>query len=160
MREERIKELIEKYKLQPHPEGGFYSETYRSSEMVDTKNGQRNLMTVIYFLLTSADISRFHVIESDELWFHHEGSDLTIHILNASGYQKLLLGNSHQAAQSQHLVQKRNIFGSTIDTYGSYVLVSCVVAPGFDFDDFKLMSKKELLDNYPDYFEIIERLGH
>lgn len=160
MREERVKELIEKYKLQPHPEGGFYSETYRSSDMVETKNGRRNLMTVIYFLLTSADISRFHVIESDELWFHHEGSDLTIHILKASGYEKKLLGKSHCSAQPQHMVQKRNIFGSTLDTPGSYALVSCVVAPGFDFNDFKLVSKKELLEKYPDYCEIIERLGH
>jgi uncharacterized protein len=153
----RIVELVNNLGLVPHPEGGFYSETYRSVEFISTLNGERNLMTAIYFLLTSKNVSRFHVIKSDELWFHHEGDDLTIHILNDKGYETKHLGKTLNA-QPQQLVCAGEIFGSTVDVEDGYALVSCVVAPGFDFVDFKLFETQELLKLYPSNKEIIERL--
>jgi predicted cupin superfamily sugar epimerase len=155
----RIQQLISQLNLQPHPEGGYFAETYRAEESIDTQNGQRNLMTAIYFLLTSDDISRFHVIQSDELWFHHEGSDLSVHVLDETGHQILRVGKNHPDARAQQLVPAGKIFGSTVNEPHSYALVSCVVAPGFDFRDFKLMDKSELLEKYPDFPEIIARLG-
>lgn len=155
----RIQQLIAQLNLQPHPEGGYFAETYRSDEGINTKNGERNLMTAIYFLLTSSDISRFHVIASDELWFHHEGSDLSVHVLDELGHHILPLGKNGSNALAQQLVPAGKIFGSTVDEPDTYALVSCVVAPGFDFRDFKLMDKAELLEKYPDFPEIIERLG-
>jgi uncharacterized protein len=155
----RIQQLITQLNLQAHPEGGYFAETYRAVESIDTKNGERNLMTAIYFLLTSNDVSRLHVIASDELWFHHEGSDLSVHILDESGHQILPLGGKSLEARPQQLVPAGKIFGSTVDEPDSYALVSCVVAPGFDFIDFKLLDKAELLEKYPDFPEIIERLG-
>jgi len=155
----RIQELITQLNLQAHPEGGYYAETYRAAEGINTKNGERNLMTAIYFLLTSNDVSRFHVIASDELWFHHEGSDLSVHILDESGHQILPLGRKSADARPQQLVPAGKIFGSTVDEPNAYSLVSCVVAPGFDFRDFKLLDKAELLEKYPDFPEIIARLG-
>ncbi len=156
---ERIQTLIQELQLKPHPEGGYYAETYRSSENIETKNGERSLMTVIYFLLTSQDVSRFHVIESDEHWFHHEGADLSIHVLDETGYQLLTLGKNSTNAKPQQCVPKRKIFGSTVDSDETYALVSCVVAPGFDFADFKLLSKETLLAQFPKQTEIIARLG-
>jgi uncharacterized protein len=153
----RIDELVNNLGLVPHPEGGFYRETYRSVEFISTLNGERNLMTAIYFLLTSKNVSRFHVIKSDELWFHHEGDDLTIHVLNEMGYETKHLGKSIDA-QPQQLVSAGEIFGSTVDAKEGYALVSCVVAPGFDFLDFKLFETQELLKLYPLNKEIIERL--
>jgi uncharacterized protein len=157
--QQRIQQLISQLNLQAHPEGGYFAETYRASENINTTNGERNLMTSIYFLLTSQDVSRFHVIQSDELWFHHEGSDLSVHVLDETGHQILRVGKNHPDARAQQLVPAGKIFGSTVDEPDSYALVSCVVAPGFDFRDFKLLDKAELLEKYPDFPEIIARLG-
>lgn len=154
----RIQELIEKYNLQPHPEGGYYAEIYRSKKQINTEFGSRNLMTSIYFLLTSADVSRFHVIKSDELWFHHEGSDLSVHMLDENGHQILRLGKNHIEAKAQQFVPAGKIFGSTVDQEDAYALVSCVVAPGFDFADFQLCRKEELLEKYTNNSDIIDRL--
>ena len=77
-KQERINELIEKLALLPHPEGGYYKETYRSSETID---GEQALMTSILFLLTSDSPSHFHRIQSDEHWYFHEGSPLTVHVI-------------------------------------------------------------------------------
>jgi len=154
----RIEYLIETLKLRPHPEGGYYGEVYRSELPISTQNGERSLMTSIYFLLTSKDVSRFHVIASDELWFHHEGSDLTVHMLDEYGHSELKLGTQDAAARPQQLVPAGKIFGSTVDSPDSYALVSCVVAPGFDFRDFKLFERTELLNKFPEHETIISRL--
>jgi uncharacterized protein len=157
---ERVKFLVENLQLSPHPEGGFYKETYRSSQSKETPSGERNLLTSIFFLLTSENVSRFHRIKSDELWYFHEGSSLTVHLLNESGYRKLNLGN--QMFNSHTLpfgtVKAGTIFGSTVDDPNSYALVSCAVAPGFDFRDFELFKTEELLRLFPTNEEIIHRL--
>lgn len=157
---ERIAFLVDKLQLSPHPEGGFYSETYRSNETIDTLSGKRNLSTAIYFLLTSEQVSKFHRIKSDELWFFHEGSKLTIHILNELGHQQLSLGNptALTATYPQHLVTANTVFGSSVDEPESYALVSCVVAPGFDFADFELFKREELTTLFPQAEQIIRKL--
>ncbi|MDR7128742.1 putative cupin superfamily sugar epimerase [Algoriphagus sp. 4150] len=157
---DRIAFLVEKLQLSPHPEGGFYSETYRSGDRISTDSGKRNLTTAIYFLLTSENVSKFHRIKSDELWFFHEGSNLTIHTLTEVGHQQYSLGypSSNAKTVPQHLVPANTIFGSTVDEPNSYALVSCVVAPGFDFRDFELFSYNDLTIPFPDYESIIRRL--
>lgn len=156
---DRIEELIEKLNLRPHPEGGFYSETYRSSLGIETNNGQRSLAMSIYFLLTSSDVSKFHSIAGEEIWFHHEGSPLTVHLLSDNGYEKLLVGPVGQKGhQPQQLVPEGAIFGSTVDGENSYALVSCVVAPGFDFRDFMMCSGEELLGKWPEHADIVKQL--
>lgn len=157
--DERVDFLVKFLDMLPHPEGGFYKETYRSTEDMDTKNGKRSLCTVIYFLLRSADVSRFHRIQSDEHWFWHEGSPVTIHLLQKNAHNKLPLGPADKGRQfPQQLVKALTIFGSTVDQPDSYALVSCVVAPGFDFRDFELFSSEQLLKEYPVEEEIIRRL--
>lgn len=155
----RIKELVEQLQLKPHPEGGYFAETYRSDWEVSTDHGSRSLMTCIYFLLTSDNSSKFHQIKSDEMWFFHEGSPLTVHVLSDCGYEKLLVGPSDQEGHLPYqLVKSGVIFGSTVDQEDSYSLVSCVVAPGFDFQDFKLFTAEELLEKWPEYQNIIYQL--
>ncbi|WP_297338334.1 cupin domain-containing protein [Algoriphagus sp.] len=152
----RITQLVEELAMKPHPEGGFYVETYRSPETIMTANGERSLMTVIYFLLRSEDVSHFHRIQSDEHWFWHEGSPLTVHVLNHSGYEMLQLGPiGRRNCKPQQLVPAKMIFGSTVDETNSYALVSCVVAPGFDFKDFELLKRKDLLTQFPGNEKII-----
>ena len=150
-----IKQLIQNFDLIPHPEGGFYKETYRS----EIDFGERKLMTAIYFLLTSENVSNFHRIKSDELWFHHAGSPLIVHTLTEDGHQQHLVGNPLiPNMKSQFLVSKDTIFGSTVSEENSYSFVSCVVAPGFDFNDFELFTKAQLLKEYPAEEKIIEIL--
>jgi hypothetical protein len=157
---ERVKFLVEHLQLSPHPEGGFYKETYRSTETLLSENGERNLLTSIYFLLTSENISKFHRIKSDELWYFHEGNNLTVHLLDEAGYQKLKLGQSKTDSDCRPfgLVKANTIFGSTVDESDGYALVSCAVAPGFDFKDFELLSQSELLNQFPEQVDIILKL--
>jgi len=153
-----IEQLITSMGLLPHPEGGFYKETYRSAATV--KDGSRNLATAIYFLLTSKDVSRFHRIKSDELWFHHAGSPLIVHVLDEQGHHQNLIGNLPEAGiYPQFLVPKDTVFGSSVVEADSYALVSCVVAPGFDFADFELFSTDKLLEMYPGNDAIIRKLS-
>ncbi len=156
---ERIEQLVSELNLLPHPEGGFYKETYRSIDLVKTPNGERNLCTVIYFLLTSENVSKFHRIQSDEHWFWHEGSPLTIHVLDENGHQKLSLGPINGTGSfPQQLVLAEKIFGSTVDEKDRFALVSCVVAPGFDFSDFELFTENQLVELFPYALEIIKKL--
>jgi hypothetical protein len=156
-KEKIIAEFVEKLDMKPHPEGGFYSETYRSDERIEGKD--RDLMTAIYFLLTSGNVSRFHRIKSDELWFWHAGSPLTVHTLDEKGHTEHLVGMDLSNGEvPQLLVKKDTIFGSSVNVENGFSLVSCVVAPGFDFADFELFTKEELLPQFPDCEEIIARL--
>ena len=152
-----IESIIEKLHLQPHPEGGYYKETYRS---IDTcLDDSRNLQTAIYFLLTSDNVSHFHRIKSDEIWYFHAGSPLIVHTLTEKGHTQHLVGNDLLAGQTpQLLVPKDTIFGSSVLEKDSYSLVSCSVAPGFDFADFELFSKEELMQDYATFEEIIDLL--
>ena len=157
MSDSKLQELIEKLELLTHPEGGYYKETYRSDESIPGK--ERDLLTSIYFVLTSDNVSRFHRIKSDELWYFHFGSAVTVHTLDEKGHTQNLLGNNFENGEQPFLLVKAStIFGSSVDLPGGYALVSCAVAPGFDFRDFELFSTEELLAKYPDHKEIIERL--
>ncbi len=156
----KINKLVNTFNLIEHPEGGWYKETYRSSVNTNTKNGERSLLTSIYFLLSSANQSHFHKIESDEIWFYHEGSPLSVHTISPDGeYTILKVGlNLDNGEHPQVLVPKGTIFGSTVDESNSYSFVSCAVAPGFDFNDFYLHTRKELLEAFPEHENIINRL--
>ena len=152
----RIAELVQTLELQPHPEGGFYKETYRSA----LKNQEeQSLMTSIYFLLTSDSPSHFHRIQSDEHWYFHEGNPLSIHLLTDNGLETIELGLDLSKNQTPNALVKGNtIFGSEIQTGNGYALVSCVVSPGFDFSTFELFTKEDLLPKFSAHKTLIERL--
>ena len=148
---------VDQLGLLPHPEGGFYKETYRSFEK--TAFPERSLCTCIYFLLTSENVSRFHRIKSDEHWFYHAGSPLTVHMLTEKGHEQLPIGTNLEAGQTPFAtVPKNTIFGSSVQAENSYSLVSCVVAPGFDFADFELFERDFLLQAFPGNENIILKL--
>lgn len=152
-----MKHIIERFNMHAHPEGGYYSETYRSE--MEIPGLKRNLMTSIYFLLPSDKVSHFHRIKSDELWFFHSGSPLIVHTLDENGHTEHLLGNDLEAGQQpQILVRANTIFGSSVVEENSYSLVSCVVAPGFDFRDFELFETDALMSEFPTSEDIIRRL--
>lgn len=144
-----------------HPEGGWYKELYRSSIITKNKeNEDRSILTSIYFMLTDKNCSNFHTIKSDELWYYHSGSGFTVHCISPDGeYYTLKIGpNFAEGEVFQAIVPKGTIFGSTVEKKDSYSMVGCAVAPGFDFADFKLFSRNELLEKYPKHKTIINRL--
>ncbi len=165
---ERIKELIQKLELQPHPEGGYFKETYRSTgkidkaELDDSFSGSRNFSTCIYFLLTSDMFSAFHRIKQDEIWHFYEGSPIELHTISKDGFHsKFLIGGDFISQQTPQLVvHAHNYFAARIIEDDSYALVGCTVAPGFDFDDFMLPSRQELVSRFPEHEQLITRFTH
>ncbi|NEZ46229.1 cupin domain-containing protein [Clostridium niameyense] len=155
------KYFIEKLDMIKHPEGGYYKESLISNEIINVNNGkkQRRLWTSIYFLLQTGDVSHFHKLESDEMWYYHGGSSLTIYMIDMEGnlITKKLGLNIDKGEDPQVLVPKGFIFGSAMNNEG-YALVGCMVSPGFNFEDFKLFSREKLLKLYPEHSDIIFKL--
>lgn len=149
---------IEKLGLQAHPEGGYFRELYRSDLTQTFEMGQRNLATSIYFLLCQEEKSHFHQLTSDELWYFHAGGPASVHIFDHSGYRNVHLGLDLEAGQlPQILLPRKCIFAAEVLDKSNYTLTGCVVAPGFDFQDFRLVPKRELLADFPEYAALIER---
>jgi predicted cupin superfamily sugar epimerase len=159
-------QLIEKYNLQPHPEGGYYARIYCSDEQIAAAHlpkrftGDRFISTAIYFLLQGKDFSAFHRIKSDELWHFYAGSGLHIYVIHPNGEGELLkLGNDLKNGFSfQHVVKAGCWFASKHVDENSFAFVGCTVAPGFDFEDFEMGEKEELTKAYPQHKTWIEVL--
>jgi len=146
--------------LQPHPEGGFYKETYRAEEEVSYAfNGSRSISTAIYFLLRAQDKSLFHRIKSDEIWHYHAGDTLYIFVLSSNGLITHKLGqNLEHGDQLQVVIPANHWFGAVVSENGSYTLSGCTVAPGFDFRDFELAVRENLVREFSSEKELIEKL--
>lgn len=151
--------------LLPHPEGGFYRETYRSKEIIPRDGlparfpAPRNFSTAIYFLLRSQDKSLFHRIKSDELWHFHYGSSLNIYTLIDHVLNVHRLGPDLENGESPQVVIPANCwFGAKVASPNSYTLSSCTVAPGFDFNDFELAKKETLTKEFSQFSELISEL--
>lgn len=153
---------IDRLGLEPHPEGGYFRETYRSARPVaaDGLDGPRPAMTAIYFLLTADNCSNLHRLTSAEGWHFHDGDPVTIHVIDPDGsYRTHRVGLDLGAGQEPTAVVPAGCwFGATVDEPGRYALVSCTVAPGFDFDDFELAERHSLTRQYPQHKALIERL--
>ena len=154
--------FIEKLGLQEHPEGGHYTSTFRGVDNITVRNMERPLYTSIYFLLRSQDISHLHRLKSDEIWYYHAGSSLTVHMIDPDGtYEAKKLGVNLDAGEvPQVVVPKNTIFGSSVDYPETFSLVGCMVAPGFDFAEFELFTQKELLAKYPQHEGVIRKMAY
>jgi predicted cupin superfamily sugar epimerase len=143
-----IQSIVDKLNMRPHPEGGYFVETYRSE--INISESGKSVATVIYFLLPSTEKSSWHRIKSDEFWFYHSGSPIVVHSIENNKYKAQVVGNNLKQGQiPQYLVPGGAIFGASVLEENSYSLVSCVVAPGFDFEDFELFTKEEMLKLFP-----------
>jgi predicted cupin superfamily sugar epimerase len=156
-------ELIERLGLAPHPEGGFYRETYRASTTVDVDGRVRSASTAIYFLLRAGDVSTLHQITSDEVWHFYAGSDLEVVALAEGGVlERHRLGQDPSTgATLQCVVPAGQWFGARLCqpvSADAFALVGCTVAPGFDFADFTLGQRAALLQKFPQHAELIVTL--
>ena len=161
-----VAELVERFQLLPHPEGGFYKETYRSGEQIEQNalpqrfSGNRQYSTAIYFLLEKGNFSAFHRIQSDECWHFYAGQTLHVHVIHPNGqYELLKLGNDLTNGETfQAMVPAGSWFASETAAGGAFSFVGCTVAPGFDFADFELAKAAELVELFPSMKSLIERL--
>ncbi|WP_025784638.1 cupin domain-containing protein [Sporosarcina sp. D27] len=147
-------------KLETHPEGGSFAGAFAAGSTIETPAGTRPLYTSIYFMLADGEISHFHQLQSDELWYYHDGNALTVHMISTDGeYSSVKLGlDLEKGEQPQILVPAGAIFGSSMIESGDYALVGCMVSPGFDFEDFKLFTEEELVEQFPQHTEIIKKM--
>lgn len=161
-----IQDLIHHYQLQPHPEGGWYAQSYRSIESIpagalpERFAGDRVFSTAIYFLLEQGNFSAFHRIQSDECWHFYNGDPLEVLVFRPEGeLQRVVLGSDIRGGQLfQYVVPAGCWFASRPAAGSRYSFVGCTVAPGFDFADFELAKAEELTRAYPGNAELIRSL--
>jgi predicted cupin superfamily sugar epimerase len=145
--------------LAPHPEGGWFRETYRSSERLAAAllparfGGDRALSTSILYLLGAGERSRFHRLRADEVWSHHEGGVLHLHLLEPEGPRVLELG----PATPQQVIGHGTWFAAEPAPGTEYVLVGCHVAPGFEFEDLEMATRAALLAQHPAHHDLVVR---
>lgn len=149
---------INRFNMQPHPEGGYYEETYRSTGSI--AESDRSFSTAIYYLLLERAFSAFHRIRSDELWHFYAGQTLEIAVLYPDGSLKIhrLGANWEMGDRFQLLVPANHWFASRMADPTTYALVGCTVSPGFDFRDFEMAQRENLLQQYPQHSTVIQQL--
>ena len=154
----RVETLTRAYGLEPHPEGGAFSEVY-TAPFTDEKG--RPLAGSIYFLLNGADISHLHVIDCDEVWYYHEGCGMRVTVISPKGtVSSVDLGPDPDAGQAMMAaIPAGAIFAAeNLDKTG-YTFVSCMTAPKFSYAGFRLISRAELRTLCPGEAERLDRLA-
>lgn len=157
---------IEKLKMDPHPEGGYFKEVYRADEqykgeyLPERFGGDRSHGTSIYFLLVGEQVSKFHRIKSDEIWHFYEGSPVKIYSITPNGnLNEVVVGRDPDKGESlQAVINKGDWFGAEVLDKNSYSLCGCTVAPGFHFEDFELADRDSLIKEFPQHSRLIETL--
>jgi uncharacterized protein len=156
---------IEKLKLEPHPEGGYYRQTYIADLIIlqdalpPQFAGPRPVSTAIYFLLDGQNFSAFHRLRSDELWHFYAGEALNVYVIEKDGrLSEIRLGaDSDNGEVLQAVVKAGCWFASQVRGGKSYALLGCTVSP-FDFEDFELARREDLVQRYSQHREMVEKL--
>ncbi len=152
-----IRTLIRTLKLKPHPEGGYFRETYRSKGQIpypalpSVYKGDRAFGTAIYYLLTQGSVSRLHRLASDEVFHFYSGGPLVLVQIKPDGkVLKTVLGSKLKKRHVfQHAVPAGDWFGCYLPSRVAFALLGCTVAPGFDFADFETGQREQLLKSFP-----------
>jgi len=151
---------IDHLKLQPHPEGGYYKEMFRSQQEVMRTGSatQKQACTSIYYLLEGADFSGFHRLASDEIWYFHKGTTLHIHVIDKNGNHIIHELGDSDTGNFSIAIPVNTWFAAEIPSGRGFTLVSCAVAPGFDFNEFEMAKKQELITQYPQHALLLNKL--
>ncbi len=153
--------------LEPHTEGGYFREIYRSEGSIPGDalksiglEGKRAFSTGIYYLLEGDQFSAFHKLKTDETWHFYYGCTLMLYIISPDGkLEQVKLGsNIFNGEVFQTVIPAGSWFGAYPNNQYSFSLVGCTVSPGFEYSDFELANRKELLNLYPQHKHIITRL--
>lgn len=155
-------DIVKRLALSPHPEGGFYRETWRSPlTLRDLPHGAaRQASTAIYFLLPAGTFSALHRVASDEVWHHYGGDPLDLHELDDAGKHTVVrLGLDLGHGQLPQHVVPGGRWQAAEPVGDRYTLCGCTVAPGFDFVDFEMPSRAEVIRLFPQHAELAARLS-
>lgn len=157
-----VTRLVDLLGLSPHPEGGFFRETFRSPAMLDRgpDGAPRSASTAITFLLPAGTLSALHVIhEADEMWHHYGGDPLEIHTISPDGAHRVgILGGKVHADQKPQMLVPAGTLQAAVPLGPSYALCGCTVTPGFDFADFEMPPREALLRRFPQHQAVISKL--
>ena len=147
-------DLIDQLGLAPHPEGGWYRETQRSAQVVETTYGPRSAITAINFLLTAGQISQLHHLRQEETWIYRAGPGLRLHVFAADGLVRL--HELRPGAPLQATVPAGAWMGAEVPD--GWALVECVCMPGFDSADLAFATGEEMLSGWPAHTDLVQRL--
>ena len=153
--------LIRTLGLTRHPEGGYYRETFRAAPLPFELPGRgaRSASTAIYFLLEAGDFSAFHRVRSDEVWHFYAGAPLELHTLDGErGHARVVLGTDIERGERPQHVVPAGVYQAARLTAPGFALCGCTVAPGFDFADFELPSRAELVSLFESERELVKLL--
>ncbi|MCK9461126.1 MAG: cupin domain-containing protein [Proteobacteria bacterium] len=156
-----VETIIRRLGLRPHPEGGYYRETFRAPLVLDglPHGAPRSASTAIYFLLPAGTFSAFHRVRSDEVWHHYDGGPLALHIIRDDGaLSTIRLGCDLAAGETPQAVVPANAWQAAEPLGRRFALCGCTVAPGFDFADFELADRGDLTARFPAHAELVARL--
>ncbi|HWC73461.1 MAG TPA: cupin domain-containing protein [Gemmatimonadales bacterium] len=150
----RASELLNCLGMRPHPEGGHYVELFRSAHRVQVleRKVERAAITTIYFLLAAGEFSRWHRVQSDEIWHYHEGDAIELLLFDDRGLRRLRLGPVSRETRPTVVVPAGT--WQAARTTGAYTLGGCTVGPGFEFADFSLAI------DWPEIASKIANAGH
>lgn len=149
------KEWIDHLKLQPHPEGGYFKEVFRSGKK--STDGKETI-TSIYYLLENSDFSGFHRLSSPEIWYFHQGNPLVIHTINKQGRVESQILSNTPEGNFQIAIEPDIWFAAELLDKCGFSLVSCAVAPAFCFEEFEMASLVSMLKIYPQEEELLQKL--
>jgi len=160
----KAQKYIKQLQLKKHPEGGYFREVYRSGERIlpthlpKRYKSSRNFSTSIYFLLQEMQFSSFHILKSDELWHFYDGWKVLLYVINKDGELVTKKLGKDKDCQLQLTIEKQNWFAAELEDKKSFTLFGCTVSPGFEFEDFQLGKRDELIKKFPQHSALIKRL--
>lgn len=156
----RVREIVKTLNLAAHPEGGWFVEVYTAPEIYQSMAGVRPLAGSIYFLLNEKEVSRFHQLDCEEVWYYHEGCGIRLYFLEEDGSVKqVLLGQDLAKGQRPMvIIPAGKIFAAENIDSGSYTLISCMTTPKFKYQGWRLVGQAELLKRSPKQQALIKRL--
>ena len=160
----KASKYIKQLQLKKHPEGGYFKEVYHSGEIILPEHlpkrykKSRNFSTSIYFLLEGRQFSSFHLLQSDELWHFYDGSTVCLYIITKKGELLVKKLGRDKDCELQLTIEKQNWFAAEVEDKKSFALFGCTVSPGFDFDDFELGKREELIKKFSQHKTLITKL--
>jgi predicted cupin superfamily sugar epimerase len=158
-----VHDIIKKYRLTPHIEGGYFSEDFKSEIILPpsvTGRGARSIITTCYYLIPRGERSIFHRLRSDEIWNHLLGGPVNCYEISPNGHlSEVLIGPEiHKNQNIKHLVKRGNWFGVLPQPETEYALFSAIVFPGFEYEDWEKGDREYLKKLCPSAARIIELL--